>query len=149
MTIAGGGDLDLYRSKAALLGLADRIIFPGWLDRPAVAEACRQSEILVLPSYAEGLAMAVLEGLSYGLAVITTPVGAHAEVIEEGISGLMLPPGDVPALATALARTIADPSLRWKLQCGARERFLKKFEAHAYSVRLAALHAEVLADARK
>jgi glycosyltransferase involved in cell wall biosynthesis len=149
MTVAGGGDLDLYRSKAVSLGLADRIVFPGWLDRPAAAEACRQTDILVLPSYAEGLAMAVLEGLSYGLVVITTPVGAHTEVIEEGISGLMLPPGDIPALATALARTIADPGLRRKLQRGARDRFLEKFEAHAYSARLAALHAQILADARK
>ena len=149
MTVAGGGDLDLYRNKAASLGLADQIVFPGWLDRPAVAEACRQTDILVLPSYAEGLAIAVLEGLSYGLAVITTPVGAHAEVIEEGVSGLMLPPGDIPALAAALARTIADPSLRRDLQRGARDRFLEKFEAQAYSARLAALHAEILADIRK
>ena len=148
LTMAGGGDLDLYRHKAAALGLADRIVFPGWLDRPAVAEACRQTDILVLPSYAEGLAMAVLEGLSYGLAVITTPVGAHAEVIEEGVSGLMLPPGDIPVLAAALARTITDPVLRRKLQHGARGRFLEKFEAHAYSARLAALHTELLANAR-
>ena len=148
MTMAGGGDLDLYRNKAAVLGLADRIVFPGWLDRPAVAEACRQTDILVLPSYAEGLAMAVLEGLSYGLVVITTPVGAHAEVIEEGVSGLMLPPGDIPALATALARTIADPGLRQRLRRGARDRFLEKFEAQAYSARLAELHSEILAYAR-
>jgi glycosyltransferase involved in cell wall biosynthesis len=147
ITVAGGGDLDLYRNKAAALGIAERITFPGWLDRQAVAEACGQTDILVLPSYAEGLAMSVLEGLSYGLAVITTPVGAHAEVIEEGVSGLMLPPGDVPALAAALARTIEDPAMRQRLQRGARDRFLAKFEARAYAAKLAALHIELLADA--
>lgn len=147
ITVAGGGDLDLYRNKAAALGIAERITFPGWLDRQAVVEACGHTDILVLPSYAEGLAMSVLEGLSYGLAVITTPVGAHAEVIEEGVSGLMLPPGDIPALAAALARTIKDPALRQRLQRGARDRFLAKFEARAYAAKLAALHTELFADA--
>ena len=55
--------------------------------------------MLVLPSHAEGLAMSVLEGLAHGLAVVTTPVGAHAEVIEPERSGLLTPPGDIAALA--------------------------------------------------
>ena len=143
--IAGGGDLDIYANKARSLGIAERTEFPGWLDRPAVEAACAQSDILLLPSYAEGLAMAVLEGLSHGLAVITTPVGAHAEVIEEGVSGLLLPPGNVPALAEALCRVIKDPGLRLDLQRGARFRFLDAFEIGAYAVRLRDLHAQLLA----
>ena len=65
--------------------------------------------------------MSVLEGLSYGLAVITTPVGAHLEVIEPEVSGLLVPPGDIPALAEALVRVIEDENLRNRLRRGARD----------------------------
>jgi glycosyltransferase involved in cell wall biosynthesis len=68
--------------------------------------------------------MSVLEGLSHGLTVITTPVGAHLEVIEPEVSGLFVTPGDVTALADALVRVIDDESLRRPLAKGARDRFV-------------------------
>ena len=98
-TLAGGGPVDEFRARAAALGLADRVAFPGWIDQPAASALCAAADILVLPSHAEGLAMSVLEGLAHGLAVVATPVGAHAEVIEPEQSGLLVPPGDVAALA--------------------------------------------------
>ena len=97
-TLAGGGPVDEFRARAAALGLADRVAFPGWIDQPAASALCAAADILVLPSHAEGLAMSVLEGLAHGLAVVATPVGAHAEVIEPEQSGLLMPPGDVAAL---------------------------------------------------
>jgi glycosyltransferase involved in cell wall biosynthesis len=146
-TLAGGGDASAYRAMAAQYGIEDRIAFPGWLDRAAVEESCLQAACIVLPSHAEGLAMAVLEGLSHGLAVITTPVGAHAEVIQSEVSGLLVPPGDVKALAESLCRVIEDRDLRTLLQQGARRRFLEKFEISAYAKHLSALHSDLLADA--
>jgi len=88
--------------------------------------------------------MSVLEGLSYGLAVITTPVGAHTEVIEPEVSGLFVPPGDVEALSAALARVIDDTALRARLGDGARRRFLEKFHVRGYAERLASLHAALM-----
>jgi len=146
-TLAGGGDASAYRAMAAQYGIEDRIAFPGWLDRAAVEESCLQAACIVLPSHAEGLAMAVLEGLSHGLAVITTPVGAHAEVIQSEVSGLLVPPGNVKALAESLCRVIEDRDLRTLLQQGARRRFLEKFEISAYAKHLSALHSDLLADA--
>jgi glycosyltransferase involved in cell wall biosynthesis len=89
--------------------------------------------------------MSVLEGLSHGLAVITTPVGAHSEVIEPEVSGILVPPGDIPALADALARVIEDESLRHRLGKGARARFLEKFDVRRYAARLEQLHADLFA----
>ena len=103
-TLAGGGPVAEFQTRAAALGLCDRVAFPGWIDQPAVGALCATADILVLPSHAEGLAMSLLEGLAHGLAVVATPVGAHAEVIEPEQSGLFVPPGDVAALAAALAR---------------------------------------------
>jgi glycosyltransferase involved in cell wall biosynthesis len=145
-TLAGGGDSAAYRDMAARHGIEDKVAFPGWIDRPGVDAACAAADILVLPSHAEGLAMSVLEGLAHGLAVVTTPVGAHMEVIEPDISGILVPPGDSECLAEGLGRVIEDRDLRERLQQGARRRFLEKFDVTAYAARLSALHASLLAD---
>jgi glycosyltransferase involved in cell wall biosynthesis len=143
-TLAGGGPIDEFRRRADDLGIASRVEFPGWLDEVRVGALCADADVLVLPSHAEGLAMAVLEGLSYGLSVITTPVGAHPEVMEQDVSGILIPPGDVEALARALARVIEDKGLRERLRVGARRRFLEKFDLHSYAERLGQLHADML-----
>ena len=108
--IAGGGkDVETFKAMAAELNLDDQVSFPGWLAKPEVERLLRQSQILVLPSYEEGLAMSVLEGLSYGLCVICTPVGALVEVIDHDQSGWIVAPGDRPALSAALKACVEDP----------------------------------------
>jgi glycosyltransferase involved in cell wall biosynthesis len=93
---------------------------------------CAGADILVLPSHHEGMAMAVLEGLAHGLAVVTTPVGAHDEAIDDGASGLFVPVGDSAALAVALAGLVADPARRAALAAGARARFVERFSMASY-----------------
>ena len=145
-TLAGGGPVNETRARAAALGIADRVAFPGWIDQGAASALCADADILVLPSHAEGLAMSVLEGLAHGLAVVTTPVGAHGEVIERERSGLFVPPGDAAALGAALARVVGDPTLRERLGAAARQRFIDRFDVRSYSVRLARLHVGLLGD---
>jgi glycosyltransferase involved in cell wall biosynthesis len=147
-TLAGGGDIERYQAMAVALGIADRVSFPGYLDPPAVHAVCSDADILVLPSHGEGLAMSVLEGLSHGLAVVTTPVGAHEEVIENDVSGKLVPPGDTEALASALLALIEDGALRADLQKSGRQRFLEKFDVRIYAARLQDLHADLLAGAQ-
>jgi glycosyltransferase involved in cell wall biosynthesis len=144
-TLAGGGPIDEFREFADDLGILDRLYFPGWLDQAAVRALFADADVLVLPSYAEGLAMSVLEGLSHGLAVVTTPVGAHSEVIEPDVSGILVPPGDVAALSNALVNVIEDERVRERLARGARDRFLEGFDVRRYAARLAQLHASLLA----
>ena len=142
--LAGGGPIDEYRRIATELGIAERVEFPGWLDQGGVRAVCEAADVLVLPSHAEGLAMSVLEGLSYGLPVITTPVGAHTEVIEPEVSGLFVPAGDVEALTAALVRVNDDPVLRARLGAAARRRFLEKFHVRGFAERLAQLHESIV-----
>jgi glycosyltransferase involved in cell wall biosynthesis len=143
-TLAGDGRVDEFRRLALEVGIAERVEFPGWVDQAGVRAVCEPADVLVLPSHAEGLAMSVLEGLSYGLAVITTPVGAHTEVIEPEVSGLFVPPGDVEALSAALARVIDDPALRARLGVGARRRFLEKFHVRGYAEQLGNMHVNLM-----
>jgi glycosyltransferase involved in cell wall biosynthesis len=74
--------------------------------------------------------------------LVTTPVGAHPEVIESGASGLLVPPGEVDALR----RIVDDVELRERLRDGARRRFLGKFDVRAYAERLTGVHASMLSS---
>lgn len=147
-TLAGGGPIDRFRLRAQELGIADRVNFPGWIDTTQVQTLRADSDVLVLPSHAEGLAMSVLEGLSDGLTVITTPVGAHPEVIDPEVSGIFVPPGDVEALENALARVIDNGELRRRLGEGARRRFLQDFDVARYAGKLRQLHIDLLFHSR-
>ncbi|HEY0835673.1 MAG TPA: glycosyltransferase family 4 protein [Azospirillum sp.] len=136
LTIAGDGDLDTYRAQAEALGLAGRVTFTGWLDQPACRGLLAEADVLVQPSMYEGLPMAVLEAMAHGLAIIATPVGSVPDAIEDGRSGLFVPPGDAAALAGALTRVIDDAGLRQTLAAGARERFARNFDIAVYRERL-------------
>ena len=137
----GGGELEGFRRTAAALGLLDRVTFPGWLDRAAVADLLAAADILTLPSYGEGMAMSVLEAMAYGLCVVCTPAGALAEVIEDGVSGLLVAPGDPEGLAKTLARCVEDPDLRARLGTGALERYRSGYAAETYPDRIAPVFA--------
>lgn len=130
--MAGDGPVDEYRQRAAAFGLGDRTRFPGWLGPEPTHALCREAAILVLPSHAEGLAMAVVEGMAHGLAVVTTRVGAHEEVINDGETGLFVPVGDPRTLAETLARLVTDEALRLRLGEAARRRYLADFSIQAY-----------------
>lgn len=114
-TIAGDGAVEAARLKATELGLSDRVAFPGWVGPDEVAALIASADILVLPSFAENLPVSVIEGMAAGLAVVTTPVGAVEDIIVDGETGLLVPPGDVTALADALTRLVDDPQLRARL----------------------------------
>jgi glycosyltransferase involved in cell wall biosynthesis len=80
------------------------VTWRGWLDAEEKAALLREADVFVLPSTSEGLPMALLEAMSYGLAVVATPVGGVPEVVEDGVQALVVAPGDPAALAAALVR---------------------------------------------
>jgi glycosyltransferase involved in cell wall biosynthesis len=143
-TLAGGGpDQADFEAQAVRLGVRDRIRFPGWLPRGPVRALLETADILVLPSYAEEMAMSVLEAMAFGLCVVCTPVGAQAEVVEDGVSALVISPGDVKGLAATLARCIADPRLRRRLGNDARVAYLRTHNIADYPKRIAAVYERV------
>ncbi len=140
-TFAGGGpDQPGFEAQAERAGIRDRIAFPGWLARPATQALLERVSILVLPSYAEEMAMSVLEGMAYGLCIIGTRVGGQAEVLEDGVSAVVVNPGDVDGLALALAQCINDAGLRVRIGRGARERFLQGYNIRDYPDRIEAVY---------
>jgi glycosyltransferase involved in cell wall biosynthesis len=144
LDLAGGGEVERFRARARELGLFERCRFHGWLGQEATFELLRTADILVLPSHAEGQAMALLEAMAHGLAILATPVGAHLEAVTDGVSALLVPPGDLDALEAALVRLIDEPVLRARLGRAARARYLEAFAIEAYARRLAELYARAL-----
>jgi glycosyltransferase involved in cell wall biosynthesis len=149
-TLAGGGpDQASYEEQAAQGGLRHRISFPGWLTHSATKSLLETSAILVLPSYAEEMAMSVLEGMAFGLCIVCTPVGALAEVVEDGVSALVVSPGDIQGLVVALARCITDPELRRRLGRNARLAYLRGYNIADYQKRIEAVYQRlIVADDR-
>lgn len=141
-TIAGNGDVNGSRARARSLGLAHLIDIPGWIDAAGVNELLHQTDILVLASFAENLPMAILEGFAHGIAVVATPVGAIPEVIDHERNGLIVPVGDVNALADSLRRLIESPELRLRLGEAARRDHADRYDINIFVTRLAAIWRE-------
>ncbi len=144
--IAGNGTVDATRERVITLGLAQRVNIPGWVDMKAVAGLLAAADIFVLPSYNEGLPVAVLEAMGAGIPVITTPVGAIPELVVPDETGLLVPPGAPQELAMALTALVADPEFRHRLGDNARERVERHFRVEVMAERVVALYRELTAN---
>ena len=122
LVIGGGGsELGELRRQAERLGLGDRVVLTGWLDRAAVAAVRQGSEVGVMPSRFESFGIAALEVWRAGSALIATTHGGPPEFVTDGEDGLLVDPSDVDSLAAALRDLIADPGRAAALgEAGAR-----------------------------
>ena len=111
LVIAGSGPVQsqlLWLAKR--LGVADRVEFPGWLDRPALQEEFRRATAVVVPStWAEPFGLIAAEAGASGRPVVASRVGGLMEVVADGETGLLVRPGDIVGLADAMSRLIDDP----------------------------------------
>jgi len=98
--------------------------------------------VFVLPSYHEGLPMALLEAMAWGLAPVCTPVGSIAELVQHDANGLLSEPGDLNQLAVNLQRLALDPALRGRLGAAARRR-VEPLAVDVYAQKLCALYEAV------
>lgn len=135
-TIAGDGEVEETRARLAELGLTDRVQLPGWVGPDEVAALIASADVLALPSFAENLPVSVIEGMASGLAVVTTPVGAVEDIVTNEQNGLLVPPGDVVALTTALMRLVEDPALRTRLGEAAKAVHRERLEISPFAMAL-------------
>jgi glycosyltransferase involved in cell wall biosynthesis len=125
--IAGDGGLR-PRVEASIRehGLASRVRLLGW--REDVADLLHASDLFLLTSRFEGLPRAVLQALAAGVPVVATAVDGTPEVIEDGLSGLLVPPGEPEQAARAVLRMAADRELRERCVARGRERLGAAFD---------------------
>ncbi len=143
LTVAGDREVDRARRMIAELGIADSAWVRSWLSAADVAELLDSAGVFVLPSRSEGQPMAVLEAMARGVCVVASAVGGIPEMIDDGRSGLLVPPDDIDALDAALRRVLADPALRRRLGEAALARVRAEFDLDVVWRRFDALYREV------
>ncbi|MFH0882267.1 MAG: glycosyltransferase [bacterium] len=136
LLVAGEGPLrtDL-EEMAEQLKISDRVQFLGFVQDTATLLAA--ADVVALASWPrEGLSLALIEAHRAGRPCVCTNVGGMPEVVEQGVTGFVVPPRDPGAMAEAFAKLLDDDSLRDRMGNAARKRFLKKYEKTGYLDRL-------------
>jgi glycosyltransferase involved in cell wall biosynthesis len=146
--IGGGALLPTLRRQAAALGLAERIEWRGAQQQEAVLAAYREADLFVLASRVEpdgdrdGLPNVLMEAQSQRIACLATATPGIRELIEDGVTGALVPPADPPRLAAAAAALISDPARRAALAAVGEARLRRDFGMEAGIERLAAKFAD-------
>ncbi len=143
LVIAGDGDGEQARSLIQSLNLIEYITVLDWVNQEERDDLLTKADVFVLPSYNEGLPMALLEAMSWGLAVITTAVGGIPEVVTQNQNGLLVNPGDIQQLSEAMKSLIADENLRISLGNNARVR-VKNLDINSYLTSLRGIYTAVI-----
>jgi glycosyltransferase involved in cell wall biosynthesis len=112
LTLVGDGpERASLEARAKALGLQDAVDFAGYRTQEEVAAFLEAADMLVLPSFAEGLPVVLMEALASRIPAIATPVAGVSELVQDGATGLLVPPGDIDGLTDALDRLLSDPDL--------------------------------------
>lgn len=130
-------------ARARALGVEGAVIFTGFRDD--VADVTAALDVACLPSHFEGMGRVVLEAMARGLPVVATRVGGIPDLVVDGATGLLVPPGDPAALAEALGRLLGDAPLRRRLgEAGARRAAEPRFAADTMVREIERVYLEVL-----
>ena len=147
LLVGDGPEAARLRRRVAAAGLGTRVVFASWLDDPA--RVYPLLDLYVAASTKEGLPLAVLEAMGAGLAVVATDVPGHRDVVAHGTTGLLVPPGDARALATAIGALLDDPERRARMGRAGRARVLSEFSIQPMVAKTAEIYrAAATASAR-
>lgn len=134
---------DELRALAAELGVADSVHWLGF--REDVADLLRLSDLLVLPSIDEPFGRVLIEGMAVGLPVVATAGGGVPEIVVDGETGLLAPPGDPAPLGNAIATLLGDPRRARAMGAAGRVRALERFDVRRVARQVQDLYDELLA----
>ncbi|MCK9240105.1 glycosyltransferase family 4 protein [Desulfocurvus sp.] len=147
LMVVGEGHLRAgLEARAEALGLSGAVVFTGFLDD--VAPAVGAMDVSVLPSLFEGLGRVLLEAMAMGLPVVASRVGGIPDAVADGLTGLLVPPGDAGALAGALLAVLGDPALAARMGAAGRARVGERFEARAMAASIEREYLALLGEER-
>jgi N-acetyl-alpha-D-glucosaminyl L-malate synthase BshA len=140
--VGEGPDRPGALQRAADLGLGDDVLFLG--RHGSVEELLSCTDLFLLPSSSESFGLAALEAMSCGAPVVASNAGGLPEVVEDGVSGYLLPVGAVDAMADAGVRILSDPARLKEMSAAARSIAVEKFSTAAIVPQYEALYERVL-----
>ncbi len=144
--IGSGPETQSLRDRCDRLGVADRVEFRDVPWNESAADHLASFDLFVLPSRDEGFPVTIMEAMLAGIPVVATDVGSVRESVDDGTTGLVVPPEDPAALAEAIRRLIDDPAMRTSLGAEARRRGVERFTVEATVGAYLDLYREVLAS---
>lgn len=129
LTLIGDGPARaLAETRAAALGIAGAVTFAGFQSQGAVAAMLEDADILVLPSFAEGVPVVLMEAMASRIPVIASRVGGVQELVEDGIAGFAVPPGDIATLAERIGRLMTDHAMATRMGQAGRQMIEQEFD---------------------
>jgi glycosyltransferase involved in cell wall biosynthesis len=145
--VGDGPDRDALEARSADLGLGERVHFAGAVGRDHIQDRYRAADALCLSSFAEGVPVVLMEAMALERPVIAPRVMGIPELVEDGVSGLLVAPGSLNALAGAIRRLAdANPETRARLGAAGRERVRESYELADSARRLETLFQRVSRD---
>jgi len=143
--LAGEGELrESLESLAEELGVSQKVHFLGFLEKEKVPAVMASMDITVIPSLSEGLPVAALESEALRIPVVATRVGGLPEAVEDGKTGVLVPPRNEESLAVAMIKLLSDESLRRKMGKAGRELVSSKYNWDDNAGRMSVLYTELL-----
>jgi colanic acid/amylovoran biosynthesis glycosyltransferase len=140
LRIAGDGSSKVsLQAKALDLGISDRVEFLGQLAETQVTNELRNSDLFVLPSLAEGVPVSLMEAMAVGVPVIATNIAGVSELVEDGVSGFLVPPTDAKTLAATILRIVSDHDLRIQAAENGRRKIADEFDIDVETAKLGRL----------
>ncbi|HEX2610798.1 MAG TPA: glycosyltransferase, partial [Gemmatimonadales bacterium] len=139
---------DLAR-LAGELGIASDVTFLGWVPNVDLPQYYRAAAVSVIPSLEEGFGIPAAEAMGCEIAVVASDAGGLPEVVENGVTGLVVPRGDAQALAQAIGSLLADPQRRRQMGQAGRERALRLFDWDRSAQQFEEIYQEVASRMRR
>lgn len=122
LLVGDGPERKALEREAKRIGVGDRLHFVGFFAHERLPAVLAHADLLVLPSLYEELGTVLLEAMQAGLPIVASKTGGIPDVIEDGVNGMLVPPGDPEALAHAIGRLLTDRDLARQLSEAAQER---------------------------
>src|SRR5204863_4175581 len=150
LALAGDGiERAELEALAAELGIAEQTTFLGWVPNSDLPAWYRAAAVSVIPSLEEGFGIPAAESMGCGVPVVASDAGGLPEVVENGVTGLVVPRGDSTALAIAIGSLLADPERRFRMGQAGRERALRLFDWDRTAAQFERIYREVGAGAHR
>ena len=143
LIMAGDGELAEVKKLFEDRDLLESVSFPGWVRGADKDKCLKESGIFLFPSYYEGMPMAVLEAMAYGMAIVTTRVGGIPHLLEDGGSGYLCEPGDIEGLSKRLLELSKDGDKRRKMGERARQKAIEEYSMESHMKKLMDLYGRV------
>lgn len=127
LVVGGDGEVDAFKTTVTALNLNAAVQYVGWVDSAQKSDLLERAWALALPSYQEGLPMAILEAMAHSKAIISCPVGGIPQAVEHGVNGFLAAPGDILSLGENLQLILSDSDATATMGRASRRIFEQKF----------------------